>query len=184
MKLFERAIRRAVIPIKMSQGYNPRPQIAFPLALQVGIKGVSEKLEIELCEWMQTSEVEVRLKKELPDDIQISSVEPVSTKQKASAKDVTYMVRPKEGKMPCVEKISELLAKDTIDIKRNGKKSTFNLRQSIINISTDSQFIGLDLKMTPEGMARPDEVLFQLGLELGKDYDLSEVIRTRVNLSS
>ena len=45
MKLFERAIRRARISVKMSEGFNPKPKIAYPLALPVGIKGLDEKLE-------------------------------------------------------------------------------------------------------------------------------------------
>ncbi|ODS33142.1 MAG: hypothetical protein SCARUB_01698 [Candidatus Scalindua rubra] len=66
MKLFERAIRRAEISVKMSKGFNPRLKIAFPLALPVGIKGIDEKLELELREWMQASEIKARLKKQLP----------------------------------------------------------------------------------------------------------------------
>jgi hypothetical protein len=38
--------------------------------------------------------------------------------------------------------------------------------------------------MTPKGIARPEEVLSHLGLKAGKDYELSEIVRTRVNLSS
>jgi len=78
MKLFERAIRRASISVKMSEGYNPRPKIAYPLALPVGIKGIDEKLEMELCEQMDVSELETRLKKQLPENMQITSVEPIS----------------------------------------------------------------------------------------------------------
>ena len=38
--------------------------------------------------------------------------------------------------------------------------------------------------MTPEGMARPEEVLSHLGLQAGKDYEISEIVRKRVNLNS
>ncbi len=184
MKLFERAIRRAEIPIKMSEGFNPRPKIAFPLALSVGIKGIDEKLELELCEHMQVSEIKSRLKKQLPQSIQITSVDQIATRQKSSVTDVTYVVRPKEGKMPGVKEISEFLSRDVINTQRKRKKLTFDLRPSVINITTDSQFIGLNLKMTPKGIARPEEVLSHLGLKAGKDYELSEIVRTRVNLSS
>ncbi len=184
MKLFERAIRRAEIPIKMSKGFNPRPKIAFPLALSVGIKGIDEKLELELCERMQVSEIKSRLKKQLPQSIQITSVDPIATRQRSSVTDVTYVVRPKEGKMPAVKEINEFLSRDVVNTQRKRKKLTFDLRPSVINITTDSQFIGLNLKMTPKGIARPEEVLSHLGLKAGKDYELSEIVRTRVNLSS
>lgn len=177
-------MRRAEIPIKMSKGFNPRPKISYPLALSVGIKGIDEKLELELCEWMQVSEIKSRLKKQLPENIRIDSVELNSTQQKSSVKDTTYVIKPKEGKMPGVDKVNELLSKGVINIQRNKEKPIFNLRPSIVSITTDLQFIGLNLKMTPKGMARPDEVLSQLGLKLGEDYELSEITRTKVNLSS
>ena len=184
MKLFERAIRRASISVKMSEGYNPRPKIAYPLALPVGIKGIDEKLEMELCEQMDVSELETRLKKQLPEDMQITSVEPISSKVKSTVKDVTYVVIPRDGKMPEAGITDELLSKDAVIIQRKGKKRAFNIRPSIDRIKTNSQSIDLDLKMTPEGMARPEEVLLQLGLKAGKDYEISEIVRKRVNLFS
>ena len=184
MKLFERAIRRARISVKMSEGYNPRPKIAYPLALPVGIKGIDEKLEMELCEQMEVSELETRLKKQLPENMQITSVEPITSKVKSTVKDVTYVVIPKNGKMPEAGITDELLSKDDVIIQRKGKKRAFNIRPSIERIKTDSQSIDLDLKMTPEGMARPEEVLLHLGLKAGKDYEISEIVRKRVNLFS
>lgn len=184
MKLFERAIRRASISVKMSEGYNPRPKIAYPLALPVGIKGIDEKLEMELCEQMDVSELETRLKKQLPENMQITSVEPISSKVKSTVKDVTYVVIPRDGKMPEAGITDELLSKDAVIIQRKGKKRAFNIRPSIERIETNSQSIDLDLKMTPEGMARPEEVLLQLGLKAGEDYEISEIVRKRVNLFS
>ncbi len=184
MKLFERAIRRARISVKMSEGYNPRPKIAYPLALPVGIKGIDEKLEMELCEQMDVSELETRLKKQLPENMQITSVEPISSKVKSTVKDVTYVVIPRDGKMPEAGMTDELLSKEAVIIQRKGKKRAFNIRPSIDRIKTNSQSIDLDLKMTPEGMARPEEVLLQLGLKAGEDYEISEIVRKRVNLFS
>jgi len=184
MKLFERAIRRASISVKMSEGYNPRPKIAYPLALPVGIKGIDEKLEMELCEQMDVSELETRLKKQLPEDMQITSVEPISSKVKSTVKDVTYVVIPRDGKMPEAGITDELLSKDAVIIQRKGKKRAFNIRPSIDRIKTNSQSIDLDLKMTPEGMVRPEEVLLQLGLKAGEDYEISKIVRKRVNLFS
>ena len=184
MKLFERAIRRARISVKMSEGYNPRPKIAYPLALPVGIKGIDEKLEMELCEQMEVSELETRLKKQLPENMQVTSVEPITSKVKSTVKDVTYVVIPKNGKMPEAGITDELLSKDAVITQRKGKKRAFNIRPSIERIKTDTQSIDLELKMTPEGMARPEEVLLHLGLKAGKDYEISEIVRKRVNLFS
>lgn len=184
MKLFERAIRRAEIPVKMSEGFNPRLKISYPSALTVGIEGTDEKLELELYGDMQESECKSRLEKQLPESIKVASAKQVFTKQKSSVKDVTYKVKLKEGEAPDVEKIDELLSRDVMYVERKDKKQPFNIRPSINSISLDLGFIELNLKMTPKGMARPEEVLLLLGLKYGEDYGLSEIVRTKVNLSS
>jgi radical SAM-linked protein len=184
MKLFERAIRRAEIPVKMSEGFNPRPKIIFPLALPVGIEGTDEKFGIILNEYMQVGEVESKLKDQLPLGIQIFSVVSVSNKQSSSVSDITYLVKLKKGKVPETGKIKELLSSDVINTRRKGKKLLFDLRPSIVNVTLNSESIFLDLKMTQKGMARPEEVLSCLGLKVGKDYELTDMVRTRVDLSS
>ncbi|MDR4497231.1 MAG: TIGR03936 family radical SAM-associated protein [Candidatus Scalindua sp.] len=184
MKLFERAIRRAEIPIKMSEGFNPRPKIIFPLALPVGIKGADEKLGLVLSECLSVDDVESRLKEQLPEGIQIISVELVSNRQSSIVSDITYRVKLKNEIVLETIKIEEFLSRSVIYTQRNGKKQLFDIKPSIINVTVNSEFITLDLKMTPKGMARPEEVLSCLGLKVGKDYVITDMVRTRVNLSS
>ena len=184
MKLFERAIRRAEIPIKMSEGFNPRPKIIFPLALPVGIKGTDEKLGLVLFECMRVDDVESRLKDQLPEGIQIVSVELVSNRHSSVVSDITYRVKLRKKIVPETIQIEEFLSRNVIHTQRNGKKQLFDIRPSIINVTVNSEFITLDLKMTPKGMARPEEILSCLGLKVGKDYVITDVVRTRVNLSS
>ena len=37
MRLFQRAFKRAGLPLKHSQGFNPRPYVAVALPLSVGV---------------------------------------------------------------------------------------------------------------------------------------------------
>ncbi|WP_054632612.1 TIGR03936 family radical SAM-associated protein [Thermoclostridium stercorarium] len=48
MRLFERAFKRAEIPVTHSQGFNPRPHIVFaqPMALGFQVKGNSPTLSL------------------------------------------------------------------------------------------------------------------------------------------
>ena len=61
MRCLERMARRAELPLAQSQGFNPRPKIAFTLALALGIEGHHEVVEMELAEPMEPSEVLRRL---------------------------------------------------------------------------------------------------------------------------
>ena len=48
MTCFERAARRAGLPILYSQGYNPRPMMVFALPLGVGIETRCDYLDVSL----------------------------------------------------------------------------------------------------------------------------------------
>jgi len=48
MRAFERAVRRARIPVAYSGGYHPHPRISFATALGVGMTSEAEYLDMEL----------------------------------------------------------------------------------------------------------------------------------------
>jgi radical SAM-linked protein len=47
-RVFERALRRAGIPMAYSEGFNPHPKISFGSALAVGVEGEREYVDLEL----------------------------------------------------------------------------------------------------------------------------------------
>ena len=47
-RIWERALRRARVPVAYSAGFNPRPKIAFGLALSTGYSSDAEYLDVEL----------------------------------------------------------------------------------------------------------------------------------------
>ena len=48
MRLFQRAFKRAGLPLKHTQGYNPRPSVSIALPMSVGVESVCELLDFEL----------------------------------------------------------------------------------------------------------------------------------------
>ena len=48
MRLFQRAFKRANLPLTHTQGYNPRPSVSIALPLSVGVESVCELLDFEL----------------------------------------------------------------------------------------------------------------------------------------
>jgi radical SAM-linked protein len=191
MKLFERAIRRAEIPIRMSEGFNPRPKFSYPIALAVGIEGLDEIVEMELSEWVRPSTLLDRLKSPLPPGIEITSVEPISPGESTYVEEVTYRVRL-DNFPPSViggikAKIDELLQRREILVYREkvGVKRRFDIRPSIIDITAGADFLDLRLQITSGGMARPEEVILALAPELDSgetDCKLLEITRTKVKL--
>jgi hypothetical protein len=52
-RMWERAFRRAQLPVAYSTGYSPRPKVSFGLALPTGHESVAEYLDVELDDQMQ-----------------------------------------------------------------------------------------------------------------------------------
>ena len=48
MRLWERGLRRAGVPVAYSEGFNPRPRLSFASPLAVGTTSESELLDILL----------------------------------------------------------------------------------------------------------------------------------------
>lgn len=48
MRLFQRAFKRAGLPLKHSQGFNPRPSVSIALPLSVGVDSCCELLDFEI----------------------------------------------------------------------------------------------------------------------------------------
>ena len=184
MKVFERAIRRANIPIAMSKGFNPHPKLSIPLALSVGIVGKDEVLELELLESIPSETLTESLGRQLPKEIHILSVEAIPHSSKSPVCDATYEIIFEEPGLLKTLKISEFLQQSAIIVNRtkDGYQKPFDIRPSIQEITVKSNGLILSIKMISKGMARPEEVLHALCGNEKKE--LFEIIRTKVNLFS
>lgn len=80
MKTFDRAIRRAGLPLAYSQGFNPHPSMVFGLPLSVGVTSDAEYMDIELTEEMEKAEFVERLNKSLPVGLKCLEAEYFSSK--------------------------------------------------------------------------------------------------------
>lgn len=185
MRLFERAIRRANIPIWMSQGFNPRPKMSFPTALALGIEGINEIIELELSQWMAPGKLQECLKAQLPPGLVITSAESITPRSPSRVDELVYRIEVNLPKEITQEKVDEFLAEKKFQISREkkGGKKLFNLRSSIVSITLEDNVLLLKLKPTKEGTARPDEVLKALGLKMGAG-STPRITRSAVHLSS
>jgi len=75
MRLFMRAMRRADLPLKMTEGFSPHPKLSIKRALKLGLESDNEEASILLKELIDPVEFKERLKKQLPEGIEIKHVE-------------------------------------------------------------------------------------------------------------
>ena len=73
--IFERALRRARLPLAFSQGFHPLPLLSFGRALPVGVASECEWFSLYITEECNPQEVQTALNQGLPQGLAISAVE-------------------------------------------------------------------------------------------------------------
>lgn len=85
MRLWERAIRRARLPLRYSQGFHPHPRLSLASPLAVGMTADAEWLECELTMPVSPDDVRQRLADQLPQGIALRQVREAPWKAPALA---------------------------------------------------------------------------------------------------
>ncbi|MGA1283786.1 MAG: TIGR03960 family B12-binding radical SAM protein [Prochlorothrix sp.] len=83
MRLWERAVRRANLPIAFTGGYHPSPRIIPANALSLGMTSTAELLDLEVNRALDPEQVKQQLVEQFPATIPIYGVEVVDSKAPA-----------------------------------------------------------------------------------------------------
>lgn len=75
MRLFNRAARRAGLPVSLTQGFHPHLKIRLNKALKLGVSSENEEGEFELENRMDESEILNRWQASLPQGIRIKAIQ-------------------------------------------------------------------------------------------------------------
>lgn len=93
VRLFERAFRRAEVPLAFTQGFNPHPMISFAAPLSVGVSSEAEYFDVVLSEPLAVEQFISTLNDTLPEDIQILQAVQMDEKQgRALMQEAVLMV--------------------------------------------------------------------------------------------
>jgi len=169
MRCLERMLRRAQIPVALTQGYCPRPKITFALALGLGIESLCEVVDIELAVALEPTELLDRLRAEAPpgfDWTDACALPADARPPRPRAAEYSFRVH-EERRAACLGTLQSLLESQswTLTRKRPERESLFDLRPHLIcaDLTADG-LLRFRLKVAPDGSARPEELLEALAL--------------------
>ena len=83
MRYFQKAIRRAELPIAFSGGYSPHMIMSFAAPLGVGVTSTGEYFDMELTATIPTDEICQRLNSQMVDGIHVLSARQVEDGKRA-----------------------------------------------------------------------------------------------------
>jgi radical SAM-linked protein len=181
LRTFERAIRRADLPISFTTGFNPREKLAFASALSVGITASAEPATIELTDSVTPDSLITRLNEKLPSGIQLQSAVEIPD---AGSRDLLNSFDRAEFHVTCVTPadisvetigtaVYNLLARESLiaEREREGKVKRIEIRPFIYSIEAGEMENGriaftMVLGIGMEGVAKPQEIVSALANEV------------------
>ncbi len=182
-KLWERAARRAELPLAYSQGFHPQPRMSLAAALPLGFSSTCEVLDMRLESDIELEGLPARLNATLPPGIQVTKVEPVDERAPALQTQVAEAEYQVELKNPVdtselKRKVESALASQSILRERRGKK--YDLRPLIHSVELMGDTIVMRLAAREGATGRPEEVLDVLGIA----FEETRIERTRLIIKS
>ena len=182
VRFWERAFRRAGIPLAYSQGFTAHPRISLAAPLAVGVTSEAELMDVWLNRWMPPQSFMMRVKSQLPRDFDIFDAWEVGLNVPALQSSLAfaqYCVEVGTGKSePQVEASlrSLLQAKELPWHHSRGSKMHFyDLRALIDDLWIvsyhDSLYVlGMRLRYDANGSGRPEQVVAALGFSQYPEY--------------
>jgi radical SAM-linked protein len=161
-RAFERALRRAGVPMAYTSGFSPHPRISYANASPTGAASEAEYLEIGLAERCDPEKVRDALDAALPTGMDV--IEIVESTGGALADRLTgseWVVEwPGIDRDALCGAVAALLARETLEVERMTKNGlrTFDVRRAVVSLTARGDTVQMVLRHgTP--LVRPDDVL-------------------------
>lgn len=175
MRLWQRALRRADIPLVYSQGFSPHPRLSLAAPLAVGVTSDGELIDIFLERRVSPHFFIKMIREQLPRGIDISEVVEVGLGLPSLQSQVRYaeykvVVEADRKPHEVASAIDSLLSSDELPWQhaRDKEVRKYDLRTLVEDIwiveSHPPQYkLGMKLRCDSSGTGRPEQVLSALG---------------------
>jgi radical SAM-linked protein len=137
-RAFERALRRAGVPVAYSAGFTPHPRISYANAVPTGVASEAEYVELGLARSADPDEVRVALDRSLPPGLDVLEVVDAADLDGALADRLeasVYEVRlPGVTPERAADAVAALLAAEVVEVERMTKNGVrrFDARVAVV----------------------------------------------------
>jgi radical SAM-linked protein len=169
-RMWERACRRAGVPLAYTEGFSPRPKVSFGLALPTGHESLAEYLDLDVSDdTIEPVTLPGRLTPALPVGIDVVAAAAVAPGADSLQHEVTsstwVVVLGDHGDL--AGRIQDVLAAPEIVVtrERKGRPVTDDIRPAIRSLVLEPDAtLTFELAVQQRGV-RPSELLSVLGIE-------------------
>lgn len=175
MRLWERALRRAGLPLAYSEGFTPHPQIALAAPLAVGVTSQAELMDVFLSRWVPPHSFIAQVKEQLPHGIDLLEAWAVGLNVPSLQSQVRFVeykveVEIEKGGQEVESALQSLLSAREIPWHhfRDTGARYYDLRALVddlwlIDCYDSLCVLGMRLRCDAKGTGRPEQVTKALG---------------------
>jgi radical SAM family uncharacterized protein/radical SAM-linked protein len=200
LRLFDRALRRASLPIAYTNGFHPSPRLSIASALPLGATSTGEIIDIELKTAIAADEFRTQFAAQLPDQLPLYQVEEIDLKapsanQLLDQADYEITVATPQPPAPWSTWVAAILTQSEFQYQetpKSRKVRTLNLRDRLFALEgtavadgTNTAILRYRGSYRADGtVLRPEHVLFMLEQVAQQDFQLQHIHRCQLYLSS
>jgi radical SAM-linked protein len=186
-RAWERAFRRATLPLAYSQGFHPQPRLNLACALPVGFTSQCELLDAWLGQDLSMEHIREAISTALPPGLELVHVQEVDPHAPALPTQVTsavYLITLLDDIPDLSDRLDRLITSEHLPRVRRGK--SYDLRPLIEAVSIQSQDTSLphlmrvQLAARESATGRPEELLDEMGIQ----FEDTRVHRERLILTT
>ncbi len=198
VRLFDRVVRRAAIPISFTGGFHPGPRISIANALSLGATSSGEIVDFELTKVIDLETFKQQLRAQLPADLPVYQVEEIPLNAPAATRlleKAEYLLTFNSEGIDCqqwqnwLEAIKQATVMEREKTTKSGKKVTINLREQLYELelkTVDKQavlcYVG---SCRNDGtLLQPDHIVEMLERVSGQEISLLNCHRQRLILGA
>ncbi len=191
MRYFQKAIRRAGLPIVFTEGFSPHMVMSFASPLGLGLESEGEYMDIELKESISTEEAVQRLNDVMAEGIHIEDFRKIPDGKSSNAMALVaaadYLVRFRPGYEPETDwmaALSGFLSSPSILVTKKTKKDEkeIDIRPLIYECSIKGDSIFMRISSGSASNLKPELVMEAFAAYAGFELREFALLITRLEL--
>ena len=192
MRLWQRALNRAGIPLAYSEGFSPHPRMSLAAPLPIGVTSEAELMDIFCIKWVSPHFFTTTIGQQLPPGIKILQVYPIALTMPSLQSQLRYAeyqveVETEKDQRGIESALNSLLSKEHLpwQHQRDTGPRSYDLRALIDDLWLIDCYppyctIGMRVRCDSSGSGRPEQVIAALGFA---HYPRS-ILRTKLILKT
>ncbi|MFC1992641.1 TIGR03936 family radical SAM-associated protein [Chloroflexota bacterium] len=175
IRLWQRALHRAEIPLAYSEGFNPHPRISLAAPLALGVTSEAELMDVLCAKWLSPHWFTGVVEQQLPLGIKILNAYPIPPTLPSLQSQVQYAeykveIETEKGRQEVETALNTMLSTKNIpwQHQRDTGIRHYDLRALLddlwpIEWHDSRHTIGMRLRCSSSGSGRPEQVTAALG---------------------